>query len=186
MTSKEHKSGTERVAEVAKKIDADIVVNVQGDEPLIDPKVIEQAVVSMIEDKNIRMCTLMTRITKETEYNDTNVVKVVADKERFALYFSRFLIPYPRKKERFKVYKHLGIYVYRKDFLLEFARMQQTPLEQIECLEQLRVLENGYKIKMIETNHDSISVDTPKDLEAIRKIMNRMTRDTSDQYRQKI
>jgi len=172
MTSKEHKTGTERIAEVAKKIDADIIVNVQGDEPLISSKVIEQAVVPLIEDKSIWMCTLMTKLTKETEYNDINIVKVVTDKEGFALYFSRSLIPYPREKKHLIVYKHIGIYVYRRDFLLEYANMQPTPLEQIECLEQLRVLENGFKIKVIETNYNSISVDTPRDLEVVKKIMN--------------
>ena len=172
MTSKEHKSGTDRVAEVAENIDADIVVNVQGDEPLINPKAIEQAVMPLIEDKNIRMCTLMTKITKEAEYVDPNIVKVVTDKEGFALYFSRSLIPYPREKERLKVYKHIGIYVYRKDFLLELADMQQTSLERIEGLEQLRVLENGFKIKVIETDYNSISVDTQKGLEVVKKIIN--------------
>ena len=174
MTSKEHKTGTERIAEVAKNINADIIVNVQGDEPLISSKVIEQAVMPLIEDKNIKTCTLMTKITKKAEYNDTNIVKVITDKEGFALYFSRSLIPYPREKEHLKIYKHIGIYVYRKDFLLELADMQPTPLEQIECLEQLRVLENGFKIKVVETNYDSISVDTPRDLEVVKKIMNMM------------
>ena len=171
MTSKEHRSGTDRVAEVAKKIDADIIVNIQGDEPLIDPEAIEQAVMPLVEDKNIRMCTLMTKIANEAEYDDTNIVKVVTDKEGFALYFSRALIPYPREKEHLKVYKHIGIYDYRKDFLLELADMQPTPLEQIECLEQLRVLENGSKIKVVETDYDSISVDTPKDLEVVKEII---------------
>lgn len=169
MTSKEHKTGTERIAEVAKNINVDIVVNVQGDEPLISSKAIEQAVVPLIEDKSIWMCTLMTKLTEETEYNDTNIVKVVTDKEGFALYFSRSIIPYPREKKHLIVYKHIGIYVYRRDFLLEYANMQPTPLEQIECLEQLRVLENGFKIKVIETNYNSISVDTPKDLEVVKK-----------------
>jgi len=173
MTSKVHKTGTERIAEVAKNIDVDIIVNVQGDEPLINSKVIEQAVIPLIEDKSIRMCTLMTKLTKEREYNDINIVKVITDKEGFALYFSRSLIPYPREKKHFIVYKHIGIYVYRRDFLLEYANMQPTPLEQIECLEQLRVLENGFKIKVIETNYDSISVDTPKDLEIVKKFINR-------------
>lgn len=173
MTSKEHKSGTERVAEVAQNIDADIIVNVQGDEPLICPEAIEQAVMPLIEDKNIKMSTLMMKITNEAEYNDTNIVKVVTDEEGFALYFSRSLIPYPREKEHLKVYKHIGIYVYRKGFLLELADLQPTPLEQIECLEQLRVLENGFKIKVIETNYDSIGVDTPKDLEVVKKFINR-------------
>jgi 3-deoxy-manno-octulosonate cytidylyltransferase (CMP-KDO synthetase) len=172
MTFKGHKSGTDRIAEVAKKIDANIIVNVQGDEPLINPEAIEQVVIPLIKDKNIRMCTLMTQITKDAEYDDPNIVKVVTDKEGFALYFSRSLIPYPREKEHLKVYKHIGIYVYKKDFLLEFADMQQTYLEQIEYLEQLRVLESGFKIKVIETSYDSISVDTPKDLDVVKKIIN--------------
>ena len=172
MTSKEHKSGTDRVAEVAKSIDADIIVNVQGDEPLISPEAIEQAVKPLIEDKKIRMCTLMTKITEEAEYGNPNIVKVVTDKEGFALYFSRSLIPYPGEKEHLKVYKHIGIYVYRKDLLLEFADMPQTPLERIEGLEQLRVLENGFKIKVVETDYDSISVDNPEDLEVVKKIIN--------------
>ena len=167
MTSKEHKSGTDRVAEVAERIDADIIVNVQGDEPLISPEAIEQAVMPLVENKKIRMSTLMTKITKEAEYNDHNIVKVVTDKEGFALYFSRSLIPYPRGKQRLNAYKHIGIYVYRKDFLIRFAAMSQTPLEQTESLEQLRVLENGFKIKVVETDYDSISVDTPRDLEVI-------------------
>ena len=172
MTSNEHKSGTDRIAEVARNIDADIIVNVQGDEPLIEPKAIEQAIMPLIDDENVMMCTLMTKITNEAEYGDPNIVKVVTDNKGFALYFSRSLIPYPREKERLKIYKHIGIYVYRKDFLLEFANLQPTQLEQIECLEQLRVLENGFKIKVIETNYDSISVDTPRDLEIVQNIMN--------------
>ena len=171
MTSKEHKSGTDRVAEVARSINADIIVNVQGDEPLISPEAIEQAVMPLIDDKNIVASTLMTKITKSIEYEDPNTVKVVTDKEGFALYFSRSLIPYHREKERLKVYKHIGIYVYRKEFLLELANMQQTFLERIEGLEQLRVLENGFKIKVVETDYDSISVDTQKGLEVVKKII---------------
>jgi 3-deoxy-manno-octulosonate cytidylyltransferase (CMP-KDO synthetase) len=167
MTSKEHKSGTDRVAEVARSINADIIVNVQGDEPLISPEAIEQAVMPLIEDKNIVMSTLMTGITKSIEYEDPNTVKVVTDKDNFALYFSRSLIPYPRGNDCPTVYKHIGVYVYRKDFLLQFADMPQTSLERTEGLEQLRVLENGFKIKVVETDYDSISVDTPRDLEVI-------------------
>ena len=170
MTSKEHRSGTDRVAEVAESIETDIIVNVQGDEPLINPKAIEQAVMPLIEDKGIVMSTLMTKITKSIEYEDPNTVKVVTDKEGFALYFSRSLIPYPRGKQRLNVYKHIGVYVYRKDFLIRFAAMPQTPLEQTEGLEQLRVLEHGFKIKVVETDYDSISVDTPRDLEVVKKM----------------
>lgn len=169
MTSKDHKTGTERVAEVARSLDANIVVNVQGDLPMIEPNAIEQAIKPLVEDKNIKMSTLMTKIKNETEYNDPNIAKVVTDKKGFALYFSRSLIPYPSEKEHLKVYKQIAIYVFRKDFLLDFADMQQTPLEKIESLEQLRALENGIKIKVVETNYDSIGVDTQRDLERVKK-----------------
>ncbi len=180
ITFKEHKSGTERIAEVVMNIDADIIVNVQGDEPLIEPTAIEQAIKPLEKDRSIKISTLMTRITEEGEYNDPNIVKVVIDKEGFALYFSRSLIPYPRQKEHSQVFKHIGLYAYRKDFLLEIAKMKQTPLEKAECLEQLRVLENGLKIKVVETDYESISVDTPDDLEIVKKIINRKRSDIQD------
>ena len=169
MTSKKHHTGTERVAEVAKVITADIVVNVQGDEPLINPKCIEQVIEPLISNKDIKMTTMMTKIKNEEELNNPNTAKVVTDQKGFALYFSRSLIPYPRNKEAFEIFKHIGIYGYRKDFLLDFANMPQTVLEKIESLEQLRALENGIKIKVIETKYDSIGVDTPEDLELVRK-----------------
>lgn len=169
MTSKKHQNGTERIAEVARKINADIIVNVQGDEPLISPEAIDQVIEPLIADENIKMTTLMTKVKNEAEFNDPNAAKVVTDKEGFALYFSRSLIPYPRNKEVFKVYKHIGVYGYRKDFLLDFANMPQTILERVESLEQLRALENGIKIKVVTTKYDSIGVDTPEDLELVRK-----------------
>jgi len=170
MTSERHRCGTDRIAEVAEKIDADIIVNVQGDEPLISPGAIDQAIRPLTEDNDLKMCTLMKKITDVKEFPDPNVVKVVTDKRGYALYFSRSQIPYPRNPAYFKGYKHLGVYVYRKEFLLEFARMDQTPLEKTESLEQLRALENNVRIKVIETPYNSISVDTPADLEKIRKL----------------
>lgn len=171
MTGKEHRSGTDRVAEVARDSDADIIVNVQGDEPLISPAAIDQSIVPLLDDGTITMCSLMTRIKREEEYHDINVVKVAVSQKGFALYFSRSLIPYPREKEGLCVYKHLGIYVYRKDFLLKLSSMEPTPLEKAESLEQLRVLENGFPIKMVETEYESVSVDTPEDLERIKHIL---------------
>lgn len=170
MTSEKHQCGTDRIAEVAEKIDADIIVNVQGDEPLIDPRAIDQAVHPLVEDKSLKMCTLMKQITDLKEFRDPNVVKVVTDRGGYAVYFSRAQIPYPRDPAHFQAYKHVGVYVYRKGFLLELAGMDQTPLEMTESLEQLRALENNIRIKVVETPYDSFSVDTPEDLDVVRKL----------------
>ncbi len=183
MTSPSHRSGADRLAEAASKIDADIVVNVQGDEPLIEPEMIDGAIRPLMADSTLLMSTLNTRITDEDELKDPNVVKVVKDKNNFALYFSRLPIPYVRDSEQWSVvsgqkkdihYKHIGLYVYRKDFLLKYANMKPTPLEEAEKLEQLRVLENGYRIKVIETQYNSIGVDTKEDLERVREIFNKV------------
>ena len=173
MTSTGHESGTDRIAEAIENIDADIVVNIQGDQPLFDARMIEEAVKPMLEDPNIQMSTLKTKIGKE-DYNDPAVVKVVVDENDYALYFSRSLIPYSRDKIKMDVYEHVGLYVYRKDFLLKMSKLPRTYLEKIEMLEQLRVLENGYKIKVIETKCESvsgISVDTPEDLIKVENII---------------
>jgi len=167
MTSPDHRSGTDRIAEVARSLDAGIIVNVQGDEPLIDPKAIEQSLKPFFEDDGVVMSTLMTKITDEEAYNDPNVVKVAVDKDGFALYFSRSVIPYQRNKGQKEVYKHIGLYAYRKDFLIQLSEMEQTSLEKAESLEQLRVLENGYRIKVVETEYDSIGIDTPGDLDKL-------------------
>lgn len=191
MTLSNHATGTDRISEVAKNIDADIIVNVQGDEPLIEPDVIDEAVKPLMNISEILMATLKTRITNNEEFKDPNVVKVVTDINGFALYFSRFPIPYVRDSSQWSVvsgqeknkfapcplplapifYKHIGIYVYKKDFLLKFAQMKPTLLEEAEKLEQLRALENGYKIKVVETDYNSIGVDTPEDLEKVKKIL---------------
>jgi 3-deoxy-manno-octulosonate cytidylyltransferase (CMP-KDO synthetase) len=173
MTSIGHESGTDRIAEAIENIDADIVVNIQGDQPLFDARMIEEAVQPMLEDPNIQMSTLKTKIGKE-DYNDPAVVKVVVDENDYALYFSRSLIPYSRDEIKMDVYEHVGLYIYRKDFLLKMSKLPRTYLEKIEMLEQLRVLENGYKIKVIETKCESvsgISVDTPEDLIKVENII---------------
>ena len=172
MTSASHKSGTDRLAEAVANIKCDVVVNVQGDEPLIEPGMIDEAVKPLVDDSEVYMATLKTKISDAEELNSPNVVKVVTDKNGFALYFSRYPIPYERERSQKKNihYKHIGLYVYRKDFLLKFAQMKPTPLEEAEKLEQLRALENGYKIKVVETRYNSIGVDTMEDLEKVRRI----------------
>jgi len=169
MTSKNHKTGTDRLVEVAKKIDSDIIVNVQGDEPLIKPSVIESAIEPLLLDNTLEMCTLKHLIKDEEKINNPNVVKVITDKNNNAIYFSRSKIPFARNSKKFKYYKHIGLYVYRKDFLLDYDNMDPTPLEKQESLEQLRLIENGYKIRVIETKYNSIGVDTKKDLIEVRK-----------------
>ncbi|VAX15425.1 3-deoxy-manno-octulosonate cytidylyltransferase [hydrothermal vent metagenome] len=179
MTKVDHQSGTDRLAEAVEKIDADIVVNIQGDQPLFDSLMIDEAVQPMLDDTTIKMSTIKTKVGKES-YDDPAVVKVVTDENDFAIYFSRSLIPYSRDGADVNIYEHVGLYVYRKDFLLEISKLPQTYLEKIEMLEQLRVLEKGYKIKVIETKCESISgvsVDTPEDLKKVEKIINDMSID---------
>ena len=179
MTSSSHRSGTDRIAEAAGSLNADVIVNVQGDEPLIEPEMIDEAIKPLLAESSLLISTLKTRIANEEELKDPNVVKVVTDREGFALYFSRYPIPYERERsQKSEVrsqkknihYKHIGLYIYRRDFLLQFAKMKPTPLEDAEKLEQLRVLENGYKIKVVETKYNSIGVDTKEDLEKVRKL----------------
>lgn len=171
LTSKEHSTGTDRVAEVAGKIDAEVVVNIQGDEPFVHPGMIEEIVIPLLNDQSIPMCTIKREIKKEDELTDPNVVKVVTDLSGFALYFSRSLIPYPRHRDMLHAYEHIGLYAYRRDFLMKLSSLKPTPLEKTESLEQLRALENGYKIKVVLTKHEyvALSVDTPEDLERARK-----------------
>lgn len=174
MTSSSHTSGTDRVAEAASSIDADIIVNLQGDEPLIEPGLIEAAVRPMLEAPGIVMSTLKTPIAHEDEYLDPNAVKVVTDKDGFALYFSRSPIPFCRKGFAglpVPAYKHIGLYVFQRDFLFEFTKLKPTPLEVSESLEQLRAIENGHRIKVVEVEYNPVSVDTPEDLEKVRRII---------------
>ncbi len=183
MTSSEHETGTDRLAEVAGRLDAELIVNVQGDEPLIEPAMIDEAIRPLAEDPTIIMGTLKSRIKNLHDFLSPNVVKVVTDWEGFALYFSRSPLPNFRDKwndlkdEKFSsgkllCYKHVGLYVYRRDFLLQYAQMSPTYLELAEKLEQLRVLENGFRIKVMETGYDSIGVDTPADLEKVLERLN--------------
>ena len=173
MTRADHATGTDRLAEVASNLDVDIVVNIQGDEPLIEPEVIDAAAAPLISDPTIPMGTLRARITDLAELHDPNVVKVVVDRNDFALYFSRAPIPHARDATAADTvyYYHPGLYVYRKEFLLTYASLPPTPLEQTEKLEQLRALEHGYRIKVVETHHRPLSVDTPEDLESVRRLM---------------
>lgn len=170
MTRSDHANGTERIAEVAAASNADIVVNVQGDEPAMDARAIDQAVQPLRKDPSIVMATLKTPLRSDADARNPNVVKVVCDRAGDALYFSRSAVPFVRGKPT-PLYKHLGIYAYRRDFLLEYIRWEATPLEQAESLEQLRALENGVKIRVIETQWDSVGVDTPEDLDKARALL---------------
>ncbi len=163
MTSKKHKSGTDRICEVIKEIRADIIVNIQGDEPFIDYKNIDKAVEALIEDKEVSISTLAIEIKDRDEVKDSNKVKVVFDKNGYALYFSRSIIPYNRDNAKVIYYKHIGLYVYKVEFLKKYEKMLQTKLEEAEKLEQLRILENGERIKVVLTKKDSHSIDTKED-----------------------
>lgn len=172
LTSPEHNTGTDRVAEVAGGMEAEVVVNIQGDEPFVEPGMIDEIVQPLLADPRLPMCTSMHEVTEPADFANPNVVKVVVDLSGHALYFSRSLIPYPRRREGHRVFEHIGLYAYRRDFLLKFARLPQTPLEKLESLEQLRALEHGYRIRVVQTRQRYIplSVDTPEDLEKARAL----------------
>ena len=166
MTKSDHQSGTDRLAEVMQGVDGEIVVNIQGDQPLFDARMITECVEPLLTDPEIPMSTIKTKIA-EHEYHDPGIVKVVTDQKGLALYFSRSLIPYSRDKQPIDVFEHVGLYAYRKEFLIKYAQMPPSALEKIEMLEQLRVLENGCKIFVAETKcrrESGFSVDTPEDL----------------------
>lgn len=164
LTSPDHPTGTDRLAEVAAAYhDVEVIVNVQGDEPLIAPAIIDQLAGAFDGDPDLAMATLAT-VMDESEYNQPSAVKVITNLAGDALYFSRSLVPYPRVSTGQPVYKHIGIYAYRRDFLLKYAKLAPTPLERTESLEQLRALEHGYRIKVLTTDFKSIGVDTPEDL----------------------
>jgi 3-deoxy-manno-octulosonate cytidylyltransferase (CMP-KDO synthetase) len=173
LTSPACPTGSDRIAEVVAGLDVDIVVNVQGDEPLLESGMIDEVVQPLLDDPALPTCTLCYQIAEEAKLADPNVVKVVCDCQGYALYFSRSLIPYPRKRVALAVYEHIGLYAYRKDFLLHYVQMPQTPLELTESLEQLRVLENGYKMRAVTTRYTygGLSVDTAEDLAAVRAIV---------------
>jgi 3-deoxy-manno-octulosonate cytidylyltransferase (CMP-KDO synthetase) len=178
ITKSTHKSGTDRIGEAVSAIDCDIVINVQGDEPFIEPSLIE-ALVNSFVNSEISMSSAMSKISNVKDLQNTNIVKVVTDLHNNALFFSRSLIPFPRDVkeistaneviEESQFFRHIGIYGYRKDFLLHFVNLEQSYLEKVEKLEQLRALENGFKIKMIEANSSLIGIDTQEDYEEALK-----------------
>jgi len=182
MTSPDHTTGTDRVAEVARKLKSEIIVNVQGDEPLIKGSIIDKAIRPLLKDDTLPMSTLITQIDEVKDWLNPHIVKVVTDQKGFALYFSRSPIPFPRdlnidrlethpfgtKKPLPKnVFKHIGVYVFRRKFLLGFSKMKPTPLEKLEKLEQLRALENGYQIKVTSVDYEPLHVETPEDLQKV-------------------
>jgi len=181
MTDRRHQSGTDRIAEVASSIDYDIIVNVQGDEPLIKPEMIDK-VILLLEDKKADIGTLIKRITSLEEISNPNVVKVVTNNKGFALYFSRAPIPYCRDEwkedikldeifDKYVFYKHIGIYSYRREILLSLSNMKQTILEKAEKLEQLRALENGFMIKTAEVFDEVYGIDTPQDIGRVERCL---------------
>ncbi|MEI6856202.1 3-deoxy-manno-octulosonate cytidylyltransferase [Psychrilyobacter sp.] len=172
MTSKDHPNGTSRIAEVAELYsDFDVIINVQGDEPLIEKEMINALIAPFLKDPDLSMATLKHRMDGIEEVENPNNVKVVTTKDDYAIYFSRSPIPYPRELDMKNYFKHIGIYGYRRDFVIKYSQMAPTPLEISESLEQLRVLENGYRIKVLETPYKIVGVDTKEDLEKVRKIV---------------
>jgi 3-deoxy-manno-octulosonate cytidylyltransferase (CMP-KDO synthetase) len=173
LTRDDHASGTDRVAEAASASTATVIVNIQGDEPMIDPFAIDAAILGMLHDENVTMGTLKKRIERAHEITDAGVVKVVTDAQGNALYFSRSPIPFHREgaaqhgDDGPAYFKHIGLYVYRRDFLLAYPDLPVGPLEQAEKLEQLRALENGFRIRVVETEYESFGVDTPADWQAV-------------------
>jgi 3-deoxy-manno-octulosonate cytidylyltransferase (CMP-KDO synthetase) len=200
LTDPAHRTGTDRIAEVAAELPCEIVLNVQGDEPLIEVETIEAVIAPLMTDPMLEMSTVCVAIADRADFDNPNVVKVVTDRTGRALYFSRASIPYvrsdrdpgsgirdakhsgpgilnPESPIPHPVFKHIGLYGYRRTFLLKFATLSQTPLERTESLEQLRALEHGYRIQTVETPHDSIGVDTPEDLERVRRQLLAVTRE---------
>jgi 3-deoxy-manno-octulosonate cytidylyltransferase (CMP-KDO synthetase) len=182
MTSPDHTTGSDRVAEVARRLKSEIIVNVQGDEPLIKGAIIDKAIRPLLSDETISISTLMTQIGEVKDWLNPHIVKVVVDQKNFALYFSRSPIPFPRdlhidrlETNPFgtkrplpkRVFKHIGVYVFPRKFLLLFSKMKPTPLEKLEKLEQLRALENDYRIKVTPVEYEPICVDTPQDLQKV-------------------
>ncbi len=173
LTKATHDTGTDRLAEVAASLDCDVVVNIQGDEPLVDPGAITELVKPFATDPGIQMTTLFRRIHKPAELTNPNIVKVVVDRGGYALYFSRAPIPYVRDPRGGwpPLYRHIGLYGYRRNALLVLASLEPTPLERAEALEQLRALEHGIRIKAVETQYESFEVNTPEDLEEVRRLL---------------
>jgi len=179
MTRPDHRTGTERIAEVAAHEPGDVFVNVQGDEPLIDPLAIDTAVGALLEEPVAQIATVATPIRQAGDIMDPNVVKTVLDFESNGLYFSRAPVPWVRdtqQKVHVKYWKHLGLYVFQRDALLEYPTLPQGELEKVEQLEQLRWLENGWKIRVAEVPHDAVSVDVPEDVERVEKLLHEEAR----------
>lgn len=175
-TAKAHPCGTDRISEVVNPLEVKIVVNIQGDEPLIHPSMIDSVASALMDNRELNMATLMKKIEDPALINDPNVVKVVVDKNNFALYFSRAAIPYlavNAETSKPVYFKHIGLYGYTKDFLFTYKNLPLSSLEKTEKLEQLRVLEEGFRIKVIETKFDTVGVDTPEDLEKVRACLER-------------
>jgi 3-deoxy-manno-octulosonate cytidylyltransferase (CMP-KDO synthetase) len=175
MTSTTHQSGTDRIAEVVTHLGlalSDIVVNIQGDQPLFEPIQIDEVAKPLLDDPDLPMATLIYKIIREEEVTHPHAVKVVFDHDHNAIYFSRATIPFVRDRgHEVSYYKHHGIYAYRRQFLDTFTKLPQGTLERLEALEQLRALEHGYRIKVVETYYDSVQVDTPQDLERVKRLL---------------
>ena len=169
LTRSDHRTGTDRVAEVVADLLCDIVINVQGDLPLIEPGMIGELLEPFADDSSVQMSTLREAIRREEDVANPNVGKVVVDNRSDALYFSRSPIPFARQDG--PMFKHIGLYGFRREFLLTFAALPQTPLERAESLEQLRALEHGFRIRTVATRFESLEVDTPEDLDRVRQLM---------------
>lgn len=171
MTSPDHPTGTDRIGEAARHIGADIIVNAQGDEPLLNPKMIEHTVEPLLHDPSLNVTNLIAKISNIGDYIDAMVVKTAVDKKNFILYFTRSPIPYPKTRQHYVVYKQIGLYAFRRDFLFKYVKMEQSNLELVEGIEFLRIIENGYKIKAVITDYNAVSVDTLSDLIEAEKIL---------------
>ena len=183
LTAKAHTSGSDRISEVVNPIDTKIVINIQGDEPLIHPMMIDTVAQALLDESSTSMVTLMKIIDDPKEIEDPHVVKVVVDKNNFAIYFSRAAIPFKAHDSKIETpiyYKHIGLYGYTKDFIFTFKNFPVSKLESIECLEQLRVLEEGFRIKVIETKYETIGVDTPEDLEKVKAYLRKEKEDATN------
>ena len=178
LTSKDHPSGSDRIAEATSRSDADIIVNIQADEPLIDPKLIDDLVLALENDEACVVATPIKRLANGEDFNNPNIVKVVVDVHGHALYFSRAAIPFKRDgkpSDYSRYFRHVGLYAYRRDFLFTYCQWPKSFLEQEESLEQLRVLEAGYKIKCVETDVEAVGVDTPEDVQKVIHLLRRKT-----------
>jgi len=174
LTRADHRTGTDRVAEVAAHVPAEIYVNVQGDEPLIDPGTIDAVVSEMLDDESVQVATPCAVIRQPKDIMDPNITKVVQDFDGNGIYFSHAPIPWVRDKDRpvaVKHWKHIGLYAFRRDALLEFATLPPGELERVEQLEQLRWLENGFRIRVVETQYDAVSVDVPEDIPRVEQLL---------------